>query len=184
MVEHPARPNRNDDPMEVIEMAGATDNTARGSRKPTKAEFNAFMCKVLDPLPDAEIIDLDLAKLERKAARAAHAQAFDDLRFNWQWGFQHVKKAEAELEFLYAQTWIARGGWRGRDNTHAECAAVSKAQEAFHAACARQVLIPAPILVDLNWKKRTYVFRNKATPEMLAAVEADEARLAAGRKGA
>ncbi|PJN93202.1 hypothetical protein CNY89_22730, partial [Amaricoccus sp. HAR-UPW-R2A-40] len=102
----------------------------------------------------------------------------DDLRFNWQWGFQHVKKAEAQLEFLYAQTWIARRGWRGRENTPAECAAVSKAQEAFHAACARQVLIPAPALVDLNWKKRTWVFRQKATPEMLAAVEADETRVA------
>jgi hypothetical protein len=164
-------------------MANGQTITARSSRKPTKAEFNAFMCKVLDPLPDAETMDRDLAKLERKAARAARERSIEELRFNWQWGFQHVKKAEAQLEFLYAQTWIDRGGWRGRDNTPAECVAASKAQEAFHAACARQVLIPAPIVVDLNWKKRTWVFRNKATPEMLAAVEADEARLTPKSEG-
>lgn len=160
-------------------MAVAKHTTVPAVGKPSDEQISAFMCKLLDPLSDAEIRDREMEKLERKA-KAARRQT---LRHDWAVGMMHVEIADADLKKLRATRWLA-----ARNRTFANLLEQIKVEEAerlelhaaierYHKATARQVLIPAPVAYDFNWKLRTFAFKHRATPEMIAAVEADRVRL-------
>lgn len=160
-------------------MANGQTSTARGSRKPTKAEFNAFMCKVLDPLPDAETMDRELPRLEARA----RAQAKEAVRTAWHKAYMLYQIAR-DLESHYDSLRILHAFYPEEFGSIglAHDDAVTKLREAI----THVIATPAPRLQELAWKRKLASVRERPDSEVLAArlelIEADEARLAAAAK--
>lgn len=148
-------------------MARTNIITGASAPKVTAEQADAFMVKLLVPLPGADLSDTEIKKLERKAEADAQAKR----KRNWMVGMQRITIIKARLAILMAESWLDkdRGGLG---------VSFDEERDALHAACAMQCLIPAPTGSELRWKRSTYVFRFKATDEILAAVANDERRLA------
>ena len=158
-------------------MANGQTNTARGSRKPTKAEFNAFMCKVLDPLPDAETNDKEIARLTRRANREQKER--DDAV--WHKGLLRVEEAKALSHHYNYWDYAARR--YPDDFSMPDKMARNEADRAYLSAIDCQFQIPALLVGHLRWKQE-HVRVTLNSPGFDVShrhriVAEDEARLAA-----
>jgi hypothetical protein len=169
--------------MEVIAMANGQTTTPRSSRKPTKAEFNAFMCKVLDPLPDAETNDKEIARLTQRANQEKKKR--DDAV--WHKGLLRVMLAKALSDHYHFWDYAAR--LYPDDFDMPDKKARGDADRAYLSAIDCQFQIPARKVGHLRWKQE-HARVTLSTPGFDVShrhriVAEDEARLApAARKGA
>ena len=127
--------------------------------------FAAFADKLLAPLPAAEAPVLDKQTLRDIA---------DDMQRAWDAGMAHVSLARAERETAWWRFQIA-GGSPTTDAT--EYAAYCERLDALRPVTARQLLIPAPRLKQLRWK-REQATAWPQTDEAHATIAADAARIA------
>lgn len=111
-------------------MAEQQNTPARAGRKP-KGDLNAFMVKLFDPLPDAELADPEILRLEKRAARR-----------RWEAGFNGVRAAR------HART---AASYRGV--TQDDKAEWDRVMLEYFAAVDRQFSIPAPDEKALKWKR-------------------------------
>jgi len=126
--------------------------------------FAAFADKLLAPLPAAEAATLDKQTLRDIA---------DDLQRAWDAGMANVKLSYAEREAAWWRFQIA-GGSPTANAT--EYAAYCERLDATGLAVTRQLMIPAPRLKQLRWK-RDQVTAWTNPDEAHAAIAADAARL-------
>ncbi len=127
--------------------------------------FAAFADKLLAPLPASEAPVLDKETLRNIA---------DDMQRDWDAGMAHVSLARAERETAWWRFQIA-GGSPSINAT--EYAIYCERMDALEPVVARQLLIPAPRLKQLRWK-REQVTAWTLSDAAHAAIAADAARIA------
>lgn len=126
------------------------------------AKATAFICKLFDPLPDAELADPELPRLEQRA-RA----------LNWKRHFEECRRLKA-----------ARDQFRGTDNGKWWKAHADLIRAEHHMI----VAVPAPTERAVNWKRRRAGRGSEYLPggvtatelhetQHVAAIADDEARL-------
>lgn len=121
------------------------------------------MAKVLDPLPDAELADPQMERLEHKARKEC-----------WKVGWYRLKAAELMREAHHCKG--CASVWSGGPIVPMD----EVLQKAFLAEVSRQMLIPAPDAAALRWKLRLKgagVPYGTTDARREAAIAADEARL-------
>lgn len=143
-------------------MAASTNTIPRHRAKP----FGEFMAKVLDPLPDAELADPQIAKLEKRAMRA-----------NWnanQAILSHLRRAERSAFYEIS---VNPSAERSRAHWDAHARWVREASRIV-------IHVPAPDEKAVAWKRRnagtgSHFIGEDAYAKQDAAIAADEARLKA-----
>lgn len=154
---------------------------SRGKVCVSRASADAFMGKLFDPLPDAELHDPELKRLEDKARR----QEQKDREGAWYLGWLKVQAAVTLFHALMAQNHLDRH--TGKSVEGCRVADEDAACRAMHKEWKRQMLVPVASAANLNWKRKHLFadspFGNRNdTPAVMQALEVDELYLAQ-RKG-
>lgn len=145
-------------------MAVARHTTARGRGKPNKA----FLAALMSPLPEAELADPELGKLEKKAVREARSRADIKAHANWERGMFLVMVAHGNLL-------MTRGAYALNKTAENEIEA-EKAEIIYRKVRLGQIIErPAPGRAQLRWKKNQHDLANE--PTVIAAIARDEVRL-------
>jgi len=129
--------------------------------------FDAFMIKVLEPLPCAELVDTQYNLLVRRAREGA-----------WKKAETATEYFEALNRLAFAQEFAAQYGADVQDIVPQIDQSTIITQ--LRAALVRQLLTPAPYQLAVAWKRKqklTYLPVKEA--QVTAAIEADEAFFAA-----
>jgi hypothetical protein len=128
----------------------------------------AFTAKLLAPLPAAET----------QVADKLHLRVIsEDMQRVWDLGMAHVKLAHSMRDAAWYAFVIA-----GKRTSGPEYAAYCALMNAVGEKVGRQLMIPAPRMKELRWKRDAKIGW-KLTAEGLAAIERDEVRLAPKKEG-
>ena len=148
----------------------------------SKSTFDAFMGRVLEPLPEAEIRDPELIRLVRRADREAQA------RLDAQWDAGLLAVCAARERMNLEQT-LSRGHALFPDQFPAVTSEdVRRASLAFLREIDRQMRLPAGKHAHLRWKRSHLGCRGFCAPDVphphqadWEALIADDARRLKGR---
>lgn len=113
--------------------------TSTNTTRVDKAKADAFMCKLFDPLPDAELADPEMEKISKKAAREAWKSAMADV--SW---------ANALRSVVSYYGYAVRLGCKP---AYAPGVTDMQAREAHFEAIDRAMHVPAPNVTALKWKR-------------------------------
>lgn len=135
-----------------------------------KNSFSTFLSRVLEPLPDHELVDTALNRAERDT----RATAWSDARFTTDYWF-------AEMQCAWATATYAKRVINDSDKEKASIDDAVKFTREWRQAVGRQLLTPAPSKVDVAWKRRHAddKFLSVSRNEIQAAIASDEAFLSA-----
>lgn len=158
--------------------------------KVSAASGRAFMAALFEPLPDAELDDRELAKLERRSAGAERSRR----RHAWWKQMLHVRRASARLSAIrmdrlireeedpVATREIMRRRLEDAPSAIHEIVRLRLEEDAliaaFHAEVRKQIAVPVTTRAEMKWKQETHVFKSEHEPWMDEAIEADERYLA------
>ncbi len=150
-------------------MAKAKTTTTTRAPKVSAENANAFMAKLFDPLPDAELDDSDLAKIETKA-----------MSIRWDAEMYRYRATEAFQKYV---EFSASAAVRFSEMTREEADAKFAPMDTHWATCealVRMLNIPAPTATALKWKRNTAKASERYLryDGVLASIAADELRLA------
>lgn len=136
------------------------------------AQFDNFVAALMEPVTEAELLDIGLGRDLRAARRGAWLKAKAATDF-WQAALQSVRAAD-RYQKHFGTPPIQFPDNADYPDDWALVAEVRKAQ-------AQQILTPAPMVADLEWKRRTLDLPNLPVPreELQAAIDADAAFFAA-----
>lgn len=148
-------------------MAAKINTTRSAPRKASAKAINAFMGKLLDPLPDAELEDREITRLEKRARKQ-----------EWTEGLYRARAADAYHQFISYTGNVERLKGKALDFS-----AEHKANDLRLAEFRRQILVPAPDAAALKWKKGLLGIMG-ILDDHREAVARDEARLEAERAAA
>lgn len=132
-------------------MACANSTTARSSKKArvSRASAEAFMGKLFDLLPDAELSDPEMKRLEGKAGRAERNKRHEAWHIGMLrvWVAEHLYQAVSFARVLEFRTVKRR-------NSATNCPATDAALKARQAARDQQMLVPVAAAENLKWKRK------------------------------
>lgn len=133
-------------------------------KKVSKKSTAAFMAAVLTPIPDADLTDKGLARLEERARREAKRRA----EFEWHEGWLRVQEADLLRRAANYRRLI--------DNADVGCPKCADADRRYYREVARQMTVPAVMIRHLRWKEDHRKIGGRES-DFAPLIEADKARL-------
>lgn len=144
-------------------MAEAKHTTVPAAGKLSDEKIGSFMCKLFDPLPDAEIEDKELKRLESKARGAAKERS----KTNWHRAYLAYMAARALYDFHHYRR-LLRAHYPGEHAPH-DAKAHQEAKEALRRATDVMFVTPATTQGELRWKRARLLAFEDRDSETVAA---------------